>query len=165
MTTESRENLMENKMAKTRIILGGGAIESPLNSLFCQKISVHDENFNQKSSNLFNSLSVITKSIYENINFTNTVKGVRGLKPLTWQGVSGGQLEPHLTFLKAQPVSFSIEIMQRFFVRVERGRRFFFFWFCFLLFCVASPKKKKMNVKNLKKICQNFGMCFLLDMV
>ncbi len=59
MTIESRENFMEYKTAKTRIILGGGAIASPLNSLFGQKISVHDENFNQKSKNPFKNLAIM----------------------------------------------------------------------------------------------------------
>ena len=50
---------MENKTAKTRITLGGGAIDSPLNSLFGQKISVLGKNFNQKSKNPFSNLAVI----------------------------------------------------------------------------------------------------------
>ena len=50
---------MENKTAKTRIILGGGGFESPLNFRFGQKISVHDENFNQKSKNPFSNLAVM----------------------------------------------------------------------------------------------------------
>ena len=37
--TESRKVFMENKMAKTRVAVGG-AIDSPRNSLFGQKISV-----------------------------------------------------------------------------------------------------------------------------
>jgi len=43
------KSFMENKMAKTRITLGGGAIESPLISLFCQKISVREGKLNKKS--------------------------------------------------------------------------------------------------------------------
>jgi len=50
---------VRNKTAKTRMTVGGGVIDSLLNSLFCQKISVHDENFNQKSSKLFKNLAVI----------------------------------------------------------------------------------------------------------
>jgi len=50
---------MENKMAETRIILGGGAFESPLNFLFSQKISVLGKNFNQKSKNPFSNLAVM----------------------------------------------------------------------------------------------------------
>ena len=50
---------MENKMAKTRITLGGGAIDSPLNFSVGQKISVREGNFNQKSSKLFKNLAVI----------------------------------------------------------------------------------------------------------
>ena len=48
--TESRKVFMENKMAKTRVAVGG-AIDSPRNSLFGQKISVHDKNFNQEPEN------------------------------------------------------------------------------------------------------------------
>ena len=50
---------MENKMAKTRITLGGGAIDSPLNFSVGQKISVLGKNFNQKSKNPFKNLSVM----------------------------------------------------------------------------------------------------------
>jgi len=49
---------MKNKTAKTRIILGDG-IDSPLNFLFGQKISVRDGNFNQKSKNPFKNLAII----------------------------------------------------------------------------------------------------------
>jgi len=58
---------MENKMAETRIILGG-AIESPLNFLFSQKISVREENFNQKSKNPFSNLVVILNLFQHLIN-------------------------------------------------------------------------------------------------
>ena len=54
---------MENKMAKTRMTVGGGAIESPLNFLFSQKISVREENFNQKSKNPFKNL-VRTRGLF-----------------------------------------------------------------------------------------------------
>jgi len=50
---------MDNKTAKTRIILGGGAIDSPLNFSVGQKISVCDEKLNQKSKNPFKNLAVI----------------------------------------------------------------------------------------------------------
>jgi len=50
---------MENKTAKGRIILGGRLIDSQLNFLFSQKISVREGNFNQKSKNLFKNLAVI----------------------------------------------------------------------------------------------------------
>ena len=55
-------------MAKTRIILGGGAIESPLNFLFCQKTSVREENFNQKSKNPFKNLAIILNLFQHLIN-------------------------------------------------------------------------------------------------
>ena len=55
-------------MAKTRIILGGMAIDSPLNFLFGQKISVHDENFNQKSKNPFKNLAIILNLFQHLIN-------------------------------------------------------------------------------------------------
>ena len=64
---------MENKTAKTRITLGGGAFESPLNSLFGQKISVHDENFNQKSKKPFKNLAVM-------LNLFQHLTGKRRLK-------------------------------------------------------------------------------------
>ncbi len=41
---------MENKTPKTRNILGGGAIDSPIKSPECQKISVRDEKLKIKSS-------------------------------------------------------------------------------------------------------------------
>ena len=47
--TESRKVFMENKMTKTRMTVE--EIDSPLNSLFSQKISVHDKNFNQEPEN------------------------------------------------------------------------------------------------------------------
>ena len=50
---------VRNKTAKTRMTVGEEVIDSLLNSLFCQKISVHDENFNQKSSKLFKNLAII----------------------------------------------------------------------------------------------------------
>ena len=50
---------MRNKMAKNRMVVERALIDSPLNSLFCQKISVHDENFNQKSKNPFKNLAII----------------------------------------------------------------------------------------------------------
>ena len=59
---------MENKMTETRIILGGGVIGSPLNFLFSQKISVHEENFNQKSKNPFKNLAVILNLFQHLIN-------------------------------------------------------------------------------------------------
>ena len=59
---------MENKMAKTRIILGGGTIESPLNFLFCQKISVCEGKLNKKSKNPFSNLAVILNLFQHLIN-------------------------------------------------------------------------------------------------
>jgi len=59
---------MENKTAKTRIILGGGAIASPLNFLFSQKISVRDEKLNQKSKNPFKNLAVMLNLFQHLIN-------------------------------------------------------------------------------------------------
>ena len=55
--TESRKVFMENKMTKTRMTVE--EIDSPLNSLFGQKISVREENFNQKSKNPFSNLDVM----------------------------------------------------------------------------------------------------------
>ena len=55
--TESRKVFMENKMTKTRMTVE--EIDSPLNSLFSQKISVQGGNFNQKSKNSFNNLAVM----------------------------------------------------------------------------------------------------------
>ena len=55
-------------MAKTRIILGGMAINSPLNFLFGQKISVREENSNQKSKNPFKNLAIMLNLFQHLIN-------------------------------------------------------------------------------------------------
>jgi len=49
---------VQKETVETRIILGG-AIASPLNFSVGQKISVREENFNQKSSKLFKNLAVV----------------------------------------------------------------------------------------------------------
>ena len=51
--------IVKSKMAEIRIILGRGAIDSPLNFSVGQKISVREENFNQKSKNPFSNLDVM----------------------------------------------------------------------------------------------------------
>ncbi len=50
---------MKNKTAKTRNLLGGGGFGSSIKSPDCQKISVRDEEFNQKPQNLINNLAVM----------------------------------------------------------------------------------------------------------
>ncbi len=59
---------MKKKTVKTRIILGGGAIDSPLNSAEGQKISVLGKNFNQKAKNHFNNLAVMLNLFQHLVN-------------------------------------------------------------------------------------------------
>ena len=82
---------MENKMAKTRMTVGGGAIESPLNFLFSQKISVREENFNQKSKNPFKNLAVIL-NLFQHL--TNKHRLTQDLCLLTSNG-DGQMLKQH----------------------------------------------------------------------
>ena len=58
LTDRKGDKNVRNKTAKTRMVVRG-AIDSPLNSLFGQKISVRDGKFNQKSKNPFKNLAVM----------------------------------------------------------------------------------------------------------